>query len=127
MRELAQFNDAGCPNPKADDTFATRTAILPCEYGYWVYLAESELARQGYPVRADGYYSSAEIPVVKEAQDDWGVEADGQIGPATWTTVMDGLRCDAPVAIQPPILQSMGCSADSNSDGYYDPGDYIPD
>lgn len=124
---LTLYEDAGCPNPKADDINATRTAIMPCEYGYWVVIAEQELARQGYAVTADGYYSSTEIPAVQQAQSDAGVEADGQIGPATWRAVMVGLHCDAPDAIKAPILQGEMCWGDMNGDGMYDPGDLIPD
>ena len=126
-QELALYADDGCPNPKADDLNATRTAILPCEYGFWVLMAEEELARQGYAVTADGYYSSGEIPAVKKAQADGGVDADGQIGPATWQAVMVGLHCDAPDDIKAPILQGDSCWGDINGDGMYDPGDLIPD
>ena len=127
MKEVELFEDAGCPNPKADDLMATRTAILPCEYGFWVLMAEDELARQGYAVSADGYYSSTEIPAVKKAQADAGVEADGQIGPATWDAVMIGLHCDAPADVRAPILEGDLCWGDMNGNRMYDPGDMLPD
>lgn len=127
--ELTLKNDAtGCPTPKPDNANPTNISILPCEYGFWVLMAEEELARQGYAVIADGYYASTEVAEVKRAQTVHGVAVDGQIGPTSWTAIMAGFDCSAPDAEQAPILQGTDeCFGDSNGDGFYSPGDMIPD
>ena len=123
------YEDAGCPRITADDlmSYPVRIAVMPCEYGFWVMIAELELARRGYAVTADGYYSSFEVPAVQRAQTDGGVEADGQIGPATWNAVMEAYQCDAPLSIRYDLLVDDDCFYDSNGDGMWAPGDLIPD
>jgi peptidoglycan hydrolase-like protein with peptidoglycan-binding domain len=127
--ELTPKNDAtGCPTPKPDNANPTTISILPCEYGFWVLMAEEELVRQGYAVIADGYYASTEVAEVKRAQTVHGVAVDGQIGPSSWVAIMAGFDCSASDAEQAPLLQGTDeCFGDLNGDGFYSPGDMIPD
>jgi Putative peptidoglycan binding domain len=126
---LEILDDPGCPQIKEDELSPNpvRIAVMPCEYGFWVRVAETELARQRYNVTPDGYYSSAEVDAVKLAQYDRGVEADGEIGPATWNAVMDAYQCDAPLSIRISLLNDDDCYVDVNGDGMWAPGDLIPD
>ena len=119
------FADPGCPTPKEGKLY--EYAVYPCTYSYWVLVAESELSDLGYPVTVDGYYRSTEVEAVKSAQTDFGLTVDGQIGPASWMTMFKELDCrsfDRRTG-QPYELQF--CYDDWNNDGFYGPGDLIPD
>jgi len=119
------YADPGCPAPKEGELY--EYAIYPCTYSFWVLVAETELVDMGYLVEADGYYRSTEIEIVKRAQSDFGVTADGRIGRESWKTMFASLDCRTfDLATGEPSNLEF-CYDDWNNDGFYGPGDLIPD
>lgn len=119
------YPDPDCPNPRQMNLYAYQ--VFPCTYGYWVLTAETELRELGYPVTVDGYFRSTEIEFVKRAQADYGLAPDGLIGEQSWKRLFSSLDCRGfdPRTGTPTTLEF--CYRDLNNDGFYGPGDLIPD
>lgn len=52
-----------------------------------VHVAQQMLAAHGYDIRADGVFGGGTDNLVRQFQEDHGLQADGVIGPATWTAL----------------------------------------
>ena len=96
--------------------------IRQCQYGYWVLEFEFAFSEYGYGVVIDGFLSEEEGLAVSRAQRDFGLDADGLIGPSTWSQFVENTGCSQ------VLLNDFGiCFGDINGDGTIGPGDIAAD
>ena len=101
--EMALFRGQG-PTPAgsgaADGRAAGALPIREGDRGDNVRDAQQRLAGCGLTILVDGYYGPVSASVVRAFQRDRGLDADGVIGPATWSTMStaSALPAGTPVA-----------------------------
>jgi hypothetical protein len=81
--ELKGVNYGSEPTPVP----VTKPTLRKGDRGEYVTLAQTELIQRGYDLGswgADGKFGNATEKAVKQFQQDWGLKADGVIGPNTW-------------------------------------------
>ncbi|MER5391923.1 peptidoglycan-binding protein [Saccharopolyspora sp. NPDC002686] len=69
--------------------------IDPGAGGATVAVIQHLMTQHGHALPADGKYDSAAVDAVKRFQEAEGLEADGQVGPATWPKLVYALKQDA--------------------------------
>lgn len=101
--------------------------ISRCGYGYWVLSFEREIYAQGFAVDVDGFLLPSDVRIIENAQALAGLSPDGRIGPDTWRRFVRNAECWPVSRIGGPPNNRVSCEYDSNGDGLYGPGDFIPD
>lgn len=84
--------ETGEQPPEKDQQTASLPTLRRGSKNKYVTLAQTELKQRGYNLGicgVDGDFGSATEAAVKQFQRDWGLEADGIIGPKTWAMLQN--------------------------------------
>jgi peptidoglycan hydrolase-like protein with peptidoglycan-binding domain len=76
-----------------------------------VVLCQESLTSEGYPCTADGIFGKGTESQVKAFQKDHGLDADGIVGPATWTALLEdspGTPAPGPLPLVLQHAKSLG-------------------
>jgi peptidoglycan hydrolase-like protein with peptidoglycan-binding domain len=87
--------------------------IRRCDKGWFVYLTQMLLREAGHDIDLDSYFGPATEQAVRAFQTDAGVEADGLVGPDTWSALIAGV---------PPVPGN-----DNDGNGIVDPWEFALD
>lgn len=85
--DYEKASDQGGQPPEADEKDDALPTIRRGDKGPYVTKAQTALKQRGYSLGSagiDGDFGKATEAAVKQFQRDWGLDADGVIGPKTW-------------------------------------------